>query len=50
MRFLLQVIGLILMFALVLILTAAIAGITAIKMAVEAAVGWLEGKRHDRKD
>lgn len=50
MTFLLQIIGLILLFAFVLILIVVMSGIAAIKMAVDTAVMWIEGKRHDRKD
>lgn len=45
-----QATGLILMFVFVLILTVAMAGIAVIKMGIEAAIGWMEGKWHDRKD
>lgn len=50
MTFLLQITGLTLMFALVLILIVILSGIAAIKTAVDTAVMWIEGKRHDRKD
>lgn len=50
MKLLLEVFTMIIMFAFMIILIVVMTGFAVIKMAIEAAIGWTEGKRHDRKD